>query len=199
MTTIRVTLDEARAELERLRVKDIPRVLKRARYQLALDAKREADINVSGAVLRARSGSLKKHIARQSIYQEDDLTHWGLPAGEKESRIGAFQEVGGTIVPRVAKMLRIPLRAAQTAAGVDRYAGIRLRSVPGFFIYRSGDGRLSLLRRTDRGKSSKVEAWYRLAFSATIRAHPWFGTAVDKAYGRLPAILDKLMREEIGL
>jgi hypothetical protein len=195
MTTVRVTLDQARAELERMRVKNIPMVLKRSRYQLALNAKRHADINVSGAVLRTRSGSLKKYVAMQPIYQDGELTHWGLPAGEKEARIGAFQETGGTIVPKVAKMLRIPLRAAQTAAGVDRYAGRRLRTAPGFFIYRSGDGRLSLLRRT----GTKVEAWYSLVFSATIRAHPWFGRAVDTAYGGLPAIMDQLMREELDL
>lgn len=201
MSTVRVTIDQAREEFKRLRETRVPRASQRVAYQLALTVKRE--VNVKLNVPKSwQAQQLRRYAAGQDIYQYKDKTFWGLPTGELQSRIGAFREVGGTIVPKRMKMLRIPLAAAKKPSGQDRYEGEHLRDHPGFFVSRrlgsAGHAGLVLLRREQRGKNAVVRAWYALVYSVKIGPHPWLQPSVDAAYAKAGQIVDQVLGEEVS-
>lgn len=80
---------------------------------------------LSGQRLRRRTGSL----ARSVIGLTEDYR--GLPALRvgtlrgPSTPYGAIQQRGGVILPKKAKALAIPMDAALTPAGVDRFGGPR--------------------------------------------------------------------------
>lgn len=188
-------LREALEGLRRERAEVLPRLANRVRFNVALRVKKHATDNASGAVLRRRTGGLVRFVARQNPEIIDDAVVWGLPATDLQGRIGAFLEVGGTIRPKIAKMLRIPLDAAKTAAGVDRYAGVPLRSVPGFWVKQISGNRALLMRTPDRSPNSVPQAWYLLTYSTEIKAHPWFSRAVQTAQTEVPGLIAAAIRE----
>lgn len=195
-------LREALDGLRRLRTEQVPRLLNRVRFNVALRVKKHATDNASGPVLQRRSGGLVRYVARQNPEVEGDAVVWGLPAPDVQARIGAFLETGGTIRPRIARMLRIPLDAARTPAGVDRYAGVPLRTVPGFWLKKIAGNRALLMRTPDRSPNSKMEtdfrqpqAWYLLALSSEIKPHPWFSRAVASAEAEIPGLIRAVVAE----
>ena len=93
-------------------------------------------------------------------------------------------EEGGTIVG--SPMLRIPLAAAQTGAGVDRNMGRSVRGVSGFFVWPSRkqrEGTLGRIKGTYLAKSAggRLELWYLLKASVTIKPHRVFEAAAKRA------------------
>lgn len=182
--------------------------LRAACYSACLEARKEALENLSGRVMRRRGvvADLAQFVARQMPEAHAHGASWGLPAeGEGPtlgpaggqlplSRIGEFFERGGVVRPVRAKMLRIPIPdgPALTAAGYDRYAGTRLRTVPGFRLARRrGDGKLFLVHEDDG------RAWYVLKNQTTVRPHPWFSSAVEAVRRRLDSIMGPAAAEEV--
>lgn len=78
------------------------------------------------------------------------------------------QEEGGSI--QGSPYLRIPLAAAQTAAGQDRLVGASARQLPGGFIFRSKSGEL-FIATSDRGR---LELHYLLKRSVRLRGRHAF-------------------------
>jgi hypothetical protein len=188
-------LREALDGLKRLRGEGIPRLLNRVRFNVALRVKKHAIDNATGPILKRRSGGLVQFTARQNPELQGTAVVWGLPGPDLQARIGAFLEVGGTIRPKIAKMLRIPLDAAKTPAGVDRYAGVPLRTVPGFWVKKISGGRLLLMRTPDRSPNSVPQAWYLLTLSSTIPSFPWFSRAVASAESEIPGLITAAIQE----
>jgi len=185
-------LDEAIKRMEELRVRDIPRVVKQIQWSIALKAKEETLRAASGEVVNVRGGQLRRHINLQQPQWQGDEVSWGLPVSNGEagllSRIGAFLEKGGEVRPRTAKMLRIPLDAAKTGKGIDRYANVPLRTVPGFFVVKSKAGNLLLMRSEDRNPRNAVP-WYVLKMRVYVKAHPWFSTGVARTNKQVSRII----------
>lgn len=188
-------LGEAQEGLRRQRAEVIPAMLRRIRFNVALCVKAHAIENASGPVLKRRSGSLVNFVARQQPEVLDDAVVWGLQNTDLQARIGAFQETGGRVVPKVAKMLRIPLDAAKTPAGVDRYAGIPLRTVPGFWVKQATAGRLLLMRTPDHSPKAAPQAWYLLVHSSEVQPHPWFSRAVEQGQAEVPGLIAAAIRQ----
>lgn len=136
-------------------------------------------------VLAVRTGTLRRFVSAQPITVESDGLSWGLPAGEKESVIGAKLESGGTIRPTASRMLRIPLTAALTRNGVDRNAGRSLRGDKDFFFGISKAGNPILYKRVAAGGKAgkegwmKAVPWYLLRAFVNIRGRKWFTTSVE--------------------
>jgi hypothetical protein len=119
-------------------------------------------------------------------------------SGSDPSRPGVpyalMQEEGGTQYPRNAKMLRIPLDAAKTAAGVDRYpTPLRVSAPDKFYLYKARSGNLFLRDR------ASGEFWYLLRDSATIPGTHYLWRAIDttsgKLEGSLVALLERVLDE----
>ena len=93
----------------------------------------------------------------------------------------------GQIRAKPGKFLRIPMPAARTAAGVDRYGGPLRTMAPGLFrvIKAKATGKLYLLHIP----SGKL--WYRLVESVTIRPRPFLRPGAEVAAGLFPRYLAK--------
>lgn len=76
---------------------------------------------------------------------------------------------------------RIPTREAQTAAGVDRYAGASIRDIPGSFLLRSLGGKLWAAVRAGGAKSQRVRLLYLLVRSITLKPRKIFARVSAKA------------------
>ena len=92
---------------------------------LALE--RAIKVNVSGKILRVRSGRLRASITHR-ISQTSDGIEGKVGPNVPYARIHEF---GGVIRPKRSKHLTIPINEALTPAGVPRYTARRLISSPG--------------------------------------------------------------------
>jgi phage gpG-like protein len=97
-----------------------------------------------------------------------------------------IHEFGGTITPKKAQYLAIPMAAAKTGTGVSRYESPR--QVPGLFVFKSKAGNLLLARR--EGKKGKLKLFFVLKKSVKIPARPYLGPAVNAIK---PTVKDRLM------
>jgi hypothetical protein len=190
MPAIVFELDDLRrdARIQKLLTR-FPQAATWGAYLLALDVRSRALRNLSGPILTARRGAgggLLGFVAAQMPIVESDGVWWGLPRGaDPRAKQGAKLEVGGDIVAKPGKALRVPLQPALTAKGVDRYTGVPLRTVGGFFVVRPKTGPLSgqaVLARTDyKGKRGRIQFWYVLRQRVTLKPHPWLRTSLEQA------------------
>ena len=165
------------------------RVLRAELTATALDAERQGK-ELARARLRSRTGQLVRSI-RGEVTEAGDLLELRLSAGrDRQLRYAAMQEYGGTIRPKRARWLTIPVGAALTPAGVPRYASAReagqLRFVP-------IDGARALLVRDRRGRSDIL---YVLRKRSTIREKSFMRDAFSAATRDLQ---DRLSGKVAGL
>jgi hypothetical protein len=190
------TAAEVQQRLEAVR-RTVPQFLKRIAYATTATVKRLAVANASNLILKRRTGALVGWTQQQQPVGGPGFVEWGLPQGDPESRIGLTLDRGATITPKVGSYLRIPLSGgpALTSAGVDLYAGVRLRTVGGFFALRlrSGGGSLILYRKDAR--TLQLQPWYALVRSVTVPPHPWFTRAVEEAFSVVPVIIESRLHD----
>lgn len=184
-------------------LKALPGIRSKSALSILLRVKSGAIDNLSGSVtsggvLRRRGIiiDLAKHVSAQFPIHQGNVYGWGLPKGVKLSEIGAFFERGGTVRPKRARALRIPVTfggaPALTGAGYDRYAGIPLRSVPGFFPYNAKTGN-TFLARADGG----LKLWYVLDSQATIHRHPFLEKALDDVEPSIEGMFERTMEQKL--
>jgi hypothetical protein len=144
-----------------------------------------------GDGLSVRTGTSRSRIAVGLPVKTGD--GWTASVGSPDKHI-AFLESGGTITG--SRYLRIPLAAAQTPQGVDRYAGTSARNIPNTFIIRTLGGKLFIAQkdskaaRTGKGQhvyKQNVTLLYLLASSVTLRGHHTFERAQQKVSAGLAA------------
>lgn len=164
----------------------VTQMLKALGYDALMAVKIEYVHNISGYypgpnqehVLAVRSGALRRFALAQQIAVESDGLAWGLPAGQKQSIIGAKLEAGGQITPKAGRFLRIPLPAALTTKGVDRNAGRSLREDKSYFVARSHAGNPIIFKKQE--KNRPPVPWYLLKTSVNIRGRHGLEDAVRK-------------------
>jgi hypothetical protein len=132
-----------------------------------------------GGLLQNRSGLLRRSFGFDvtgSIAKGSQLTLAVFSSGVKYARL---QEYGGVIRPKRSQYLTIPLKAAMTASGVQRYPnGARglftsypdqmrvVRSPKSGNLFIVSDGKPGA--KTDKGKNSKTQWLYILKKSVNI-------------------------------
>jgi hypothetical protein len=144
------------------------------------------------AGLRSRSGTLANSFQAAELPGASD-EEW---AGSVYTRApyARLQEFGGTVTPKRAKYLTIPLDAAKTrAAGQVRgYA----RSWPGItFVRRLDDGRLCVFVRKGQGKRAREIPIFLLVRSVTVPPRLGFREAWDADAPARDRVLDRSVRE----
>ena len=189
-------LDAAIERLQRIN-RGIPWFLRYVGRQIVQTCKREAVANASNVVIRRRTGALVGHINKQQPKYEPGAVTWGLPKGDLQSRIGrALNDGQENITSRTGRFLRIPIPGgpADQGAGVDPYAGVPLRGVPGFFVAKSEAGNPIIFRlgggSPAKGAMFNVVPWYFLKQSITIPPHPWFSNAVTTTKSLVRVIIE---------
>ncbi|MGH7961771.1 MAG: hypothetical protein ACRERD_08085, partial [Candidatus Binatia bacterium] len=191
--SVHFDLREVRALATDLRKQGPQQVLGPARRLLIpplLEAERDMKRNVSGPVLRRRSGTLANSLGTEPpVVQGDRLVaHVGLLKATAAQRYGHFLIRGGTIRPRHARFLAIPLPAARTAAGVSRFPSPLRQSLAaaypaGTFVAKgvlfgklgaTATGRQRTTRKnTGFGARAAVVPLFALKRSVTIKPHDY--------------------------
>lgn len=186
-----------------------PELARRCRTNILLDFDRRGKPNIAGGVM-ADTGpnrDLAKYYgaALQTTRRDDGMTLTaGLPAADEQARILALRETGGTIRPkndRPNPHLRIPLGPAKTPTGYDRYAGVKLRALPGNpfkLLPRPGKNTLLVLAAPrGKGKAKYDKAgtpWYVLVKSVRIGPHPWFRATTAQVAADTNGIIDATVK-----
>lgn len=104
-------------------------------------------VGAKGLGLSVRSGKTRASLTPGTrVFRTGTLLTGVVGSSEKHLRL---HEDGGIISGTSPKgYLRIPTAAAQTSAGVDRYAGRSIRDIPGAFLMKAKSGNLwAALRR----------------------------------------------------
>ena len=183
-------------------------------YHICLEVKEQVITNtLKGGVFKSRGifNDLRIYMSGQNPEVTSGGIAYGLPKGARQAskgktktvvvhkmdEIGLFFERGGTVKPRNAKMLRIPLPPALTAGGYDKEMGVELRNEKessGYFLFKSKRGSL-LLGKDGEG----MKPYYFLTRSATIKGRPWFADAVKQVKSRLSTIVPKEFRRYVNV
>ena len=189
------TLEQLARDLEREgSVKGLPRRLRALMAALAPQVAGFAKANASRK-FTSRTGNLIGSIAASSLAETEGigilLRAGGRTASGERVPYAGIHEFGGTVKGR--PYLRIPLDAAKTAAGVDRFASPLRQTGAGLFRLQEIKGTLFLFR-TDEEDGPP---WYVLKRSAKIPKRPYLRPALTKAQGKMPAELRKLVTHSI--
>lgn len=130
-----------------------------------------------GDTLAARSGSSRRRIILGRARTIAGVTVASVGSPDRHMR---FLEEGGAVIGK--PYLRIPLAAAQTPQGVDRFKGTSIRQIPGAFLLRTLGGRLFAVRSLSRrgaggqatGRSRGLEWLYYLVRNVKVRGRHIF-------------------------
>jgi hypothetical protein len=113
-----------RKKIERLSFRDRLNVYQGATKEAALEVENRIKLNISGKLLKVRSGALRNSIQSRVLVNNDGIVGIvgsGVRSG-KRTAYADIHESGGTIRPKRAKFLTIPTSHAQTPAGVTRFS-----------------------------------------------------------------------------
>lgn len=190
-----MTPEQWQAQLETALVRvGVVKALGGALTTSAMRAQRAAVLSLSGSGSQ-RSGKLQQSIRGRVLAVDDNNAEVIVQAGGLLSgaaiRYAAAQEYGGTIRPKKARYLSIPIHPKTiTPAGVSIYKSPRDVPEPLTFL-ESVDGRKYLM-------SESWEPYYMLVTSVTLKPRRFLRTGRDEALRKLgPDIakaLTKLLR-----
>lgn len=99
--------------------------------------------------LRTRTGDLRKSFNMEQVQRDGDVgivIYTRLPYAK-------LHEYGGTIVPKTARYLTIPVGMARTRAGVKKGSA---RQWSDTFVGQTAGGHLAIFRKTKRMKQAKI-------------------------------------------
>lgn len=157
---------------------ELKKRLKTALVTVQMDAVRQA-VLFATARMRTRTGALRGSIRAGFVKVGADGIAVSIKAGAGRNNIkyARIQELGGKVTGN--PMLRIPMKAALTGAGVDRYPGKLRQTAAGVFrVVKIPDGRLFLVHR------ETGVFWYRLKHSIKIKGKHYLKDGLGRAAGR---------------
>lgn len=175
--------------------RELPAELRRLLTVTALDADAKAKVNAT-TTLNVRSGRLRASIT-SSVEQAAGNFAIVLRAGTEGGTVpyARIHEEGGTIRPKKAQFLKIPVGPALTGAGVPRLPARR-----------GAGGRSqkaqSALRFAPTAKGGVLiapdgQVWYVLRRQVTIPARPYLAPALRAVEPQLQTGLDRLVRAAV--
>lgn len=130
-----------------------------------------------GDTLSARSGGSRRRILLGRARNIAGTMTASVGSPDRHIR---FLEQGGPVIGK--PYLRIPLAAAQTPQGVDRWAGTSIRQIPGAFLLRTLGGKLFAVRQSSSrgadgavtGRNRGLEFLYYLVRNIHVRGRHVF-------------------------
>lgn len=172
----------------------LPARLRKLMASIAMQAEGFAKVNAS-IKLNRRTGRLANSIAGSVLTAREgigiQLRAGGSTRGGGRVPYAGIHEFGGTI--KGSPYLRIPLDAALTGAGVDRFPPPLRETGAGLFHLQESNGRLFLFRSDEEDGPP----WYVLKRQVKIPARPYLRPAMNKVKRSLPEDLRKLVSVSI--
>jgi hypothetical protein len=143
--------------------------------------------------IHARTGTLAREWTLERVAGEP--LAWKFVNRNPQAHI---LEEGGTIRPRTAKALAIPLSGgpALTERGVARYPGPRGAEAAGhkLFVFKAA-GKAFLAESVGHGKAAKLDLWYVLKGSVQIPAFHYASKAIESSKGAAVAEVKRALEE----
>ena len=87
----------------------------------------------NGGLIGVRTGDLRRALKMQPPQVTTDGIEGSVYVDPAQVPYGGIQEEGGTVIPKTAQFLAIPLEAMQTGNGVARGTAAQVRDEPGAF------------------------------------------------------------------
>lgn len=178
-----ISLDELQRRLERAGGAGLDKVVRMALERAGLRGVREAKLSLTNSG-NQRTGNLRssiRHEVRASANGSVEMVlRAGGAVGPAEVAYARMQEYGGTVVPRTAKNLAIPVGPALTRAGVARVTSPR--NWPGELDWAPSRGGRATGVLID-AKTGRVA--FVLVPSVTIRARRFMAAGLEAAIAGL--------------
>lgn len=196
-----ITLTFDKKQLERItdKIKSISpaasnSVTRKAFTDLTLETESRLKQNLSGSILKVRSGRLRSSIGSKVMDQGKNLLGEVGSGVRQGGRVpyANIHETGGTITPKRTQYLAIPLPAALTSAGVLR---AKPRDWPNTFIAKSAAGNLIIFQRK-LGKGAI--ALFVLKKSVKIPASEYMSRTVDNIAAKASEIMNRSIERELA-
>jgi len=154
----------------------------------------------TGETLRVRSGTYRRSLDSKTDRDGDVITtRVGVLRGEEALRYARIHEYGGTITPKRARLLTVPLSAALTAAGVQRFTAREAADIykGGTFwkTISAGGGGIPILFGKKTEKSRTITPLFVGLKRATIRPTRTIQRSVDET---VPSIREELKARVIA-
>ena len=152
---------------------------------------------LSGTPLHVRTGNLRNSINVGPI--QESASEIRGPVGTN-ALYAAIQNYGGTITPKSAQYLTIPLDAAKTPSGVARFSARQIIANPGEGGYKSTFFRNQVLFGVQQGGT--IEALFALKSSITIPARPFMEPGLESVRDDMSATMTLAVqraKEGLGL
>lgn len=185
----------------RNRVRTLEQALLRGGRRVAVEVRRQVIDDISGDVLKVRSGSLRRSV-ESYVQMVSNALHIvvGSVKGPSSPYAAALNYGNPKITPKKGKWLAIPQKPALTPAGVARYKSARQAPVRLFFVKPKGRedtaflfevppkagsnrGALGAMFKEDAGARDwkRKKLWYVLKKQVSLPAYKWLSNAVERA------------------
>lgn len=198
-----ITLTFDKAALERIQQKI--RVLspgaensitRKAFTDLTLETEARLKQNVSGSILRVRSGRLRSSIGSKVIGQAGNLVGLVGSGVRQGGRLpyANIHETGGTITPKRTKYLAIPLKAALTPGGDLRQ---KPRDYNNTFVMKTKNGNL-IIAQKQGSRMSRIVSLFILKKQVHIPARHYLSRTVDEIAPRCLEIMTRSIERELA-
>jgi hypothetical protein len=164
----------------------------------------------TGGLIGRRTGNLARALMEQITVTADGVTGELWPDPDKVP-YGAIQEDGGTIVPKSAQALAIPLAAMLTGNGVARGTAAQVRQAPSAFGYQRtfipkgknvilgviGDARFAGTK--GKGGRGSIIPLFALAKSVAIPGRHYMATTLIQEWPWIADLLEQITGETVNV
>lgn len=150
---------------------------------------RKLKFNLSGQILKVRTGNLRNSIGSRIIADNKGVTGLigsGVRTGRR-MKYANIHEDGGTITAKRSKFLTIPTQFAKTASGVPRFSARDLFS--GKTNYKGGVVLNNMIFGINKTKRSQITPLFILKKSVRIPARKYLSKTVSQMQGKLLAVM----------
>lgn len=198
LTITQTDLERIAEKIRKLDINDQGQALFSGFQSAALFVERALKLNISGPILKVRSGRLRSSIGSMITFEDNSLKAVigsGARQGERVSYAN-IHETGGTITPKAGSFLTIPLKAAMTSAGVQRFTARdvinnRTKYITSFI-------RKGIIFGVLPGKSNRITPLFILKTSVNIPARYYMSRTTEETSGEVVNIILRKIDEVLN-
>jgi hypothetical protein len=151
-----------------------------------------------GGLIGVRTGDLRRALS-ESVTVDDSGVTGVLVADPDKVAYGGIQEDGGTIVPKNAKALAIPLEFMLTGNGVARGTAAQVRQSPGAFGLKASfipKGHNVIMGQLP-GKKAGIVPLFALVPSVTLQGKHYMATTLIQEWPWIADDLEKMLGDTV--
>lgn len=153
-----------------------------------------------GGLIGRRTGNLARSLMELVTVTEDGVVGTLWPDPDKVA-YGSIQEDGGTILPKTARALTVPLEAMLTGNGVARGTAAQVRDDPSAFGFSATfipKGRSVIMGKLP-GKNAGIVPLFALVPSVTILGRHYLATTLIQEWAWIADLLESITGDAVNV